>query len=355
MNSDPVQQPRKAVKKVGRDGARCVFSETYMAGRLLVGADLRAARGEWGASRKPAGSEIRPYQNRTSSGTMSNPALRQSVISVTTPSRLTRYGARPSPDRTIEQLCFPRRFFRSGEGWPLCHPILLFLFCAVLQSLCERVSAQNIRARGETYGPTSGVEGQTIRSRGENYLPTSSVENTTSMEVLDDKRPLRAGDRLSMRVVEDRKPPMPLVVTDSGEVEVPLIGRVMAKGKTCKQFAYLIKGPLEREYYYKATVIIGLDFEGHVSPGRVYVTGQVRNQGPIEIPPDETFTVSRAIIKAGGFADFANKRKVKLVRKNSLQTIIVDVDTIVRKGRIDKDPAVEPEDTIIVPERLINF
>src|SRR6516164_3923701 len=78
MNSDPVQQPRKAVKKVGRDGARCVFSETYMAGRLLVGADLRAARGEWGASRKPAGSEIRPYQNRTSSGTMSNPALRQS-------------------------------------------------------------------------------------------------------------------------------------------------------------------------------------------------------------------------------------------------------------------------------------
>ena len=39
-----------------------VISETYMTGRLLVGADLRAARGEWGASHKPAGSEIRPYQ-----------------------------------------------------------------------------------------------------------------------------------------------------------------------------------------------------------------------------------------------------------------------------------------------------
>jgi protein involved in polysaccharide export with SLBB domain len=231
----------------------------------------------------------------------------------------------------------------------------VFLFCALLQSFCERVSGQNIRSRGEIYGPTSSVDGQNIRSRDESYGPTSSVENTTSMEVLDDKRPLRVGDRLSMRVVEDRKPPTPLVVTDSGEVEVPLIGRVMAKGKTCKQFAYLIKGPLEREYYYKATVIIGLDVEGRISPGRVYVTGQVHNQGPIEIPPDETFTVSRAIIKAGGFADFANKKKVKLVRKNSSETIIVDVDTIVRKGRIDKDPVVEPEDTIIVPERLINF
>jgi len=263
--------------------------------------------------------------------------------------------------------------FVNLERFSRCGPILVFLFCAVLQLLCEKVSAQNIRSRGEIYGPTfgaegqsirsrtenygstSGVEGQNIRSRGESYGLTSGVENTTSMEVLDDKRPLRVGDRLSVRVVEDRKLPMQLVVTDSGEVEVPLIGRVMAKGKTCKQLAYSIKGPLERDYYYKATVIIGLDFEGHVSPGRVYVTGQVHSQGPIEIPPDETFTVSRAILKAGGFADFANTKKVKLVRKNSSETIIVNVDAIVRKGRFDKDPAVEPEDTIIVPERLINF
>ena len=273
--------------------------------------------------------------------------------------KVGRNGARPS-------------LFVIWESWPPCRPILVFLFCAVLQLLCERVSGQNFRSRSEIYGPTSAVEGQNIRprsetygptpgveqnirSRGESYGLTSGVENTTSMEVLDDKRPLRVGDRLSVRVVEDRKLPMQLVVTDSGEVEVPLIGRVMAKGKTCKQLAYSIKGPLERDYYYKATVIIGLDFEGHVSPGRVYVTGQVHSQGPIEIPPDETFTVSRAILKAGGFADFANTKKVKLVRKNSSETIIVNVDAIVRKGRFDKDPAVEPEDTIIVPERLINF
>jgi polysaccharide biosynthesis/export protein len=186
---------------------------------------------------------------------------------------------------------------------------------------------------------------------------SSAVANTTSMEVLDDKRLLQIGDRLSMRVVEDRKAPVSLIVTDSGEVEVPLIGRVLAKGKTCKQLAYTIKAPLEREYYYKATVIVGLDFETLKSPGRVYVTGQVRNQGPLAIPPDETFTVSRAIIRAGGFADFANKRRIKLVRKNGdkTETIIVDLELVIKKGRTDKDPVVEPDDTIIVPERLINF
>jgi polysaccharide biosynthesis/export protein len=186
---------------------------------------------------------------------------------------------------------------------------------------------------------------------------STAVANTTSMDVLDDKRLLQIGDRLSMRVVEDRKPPVSLIVTDSGEVEVPLIGRVEAKGRSCKRLAYAIKAPLEREYYYKATVIIGLDFETLKSPGRVYVTGQVRNQGPLAIPPDETFTVSRAIIRAGGFADFANKRRVKLVRKNGdkTETIVVDLELVIKKGRTDKDPVVEPDDTIIVPERLINF
>ncbi len=186
---------------------------------------------------------------------------------------------------------------------------------------------------------------------------SNAVANTTSMDVLDDKRLLQIGDRLSMRVVEDRKPPVSLIVTDSGEVEVPLIGRIEAKGRSCKKLAFAIKAPLEREYYYKATVIVGLDFETLKSSGRVYVTGQVRNQGPLAIPPDETFTVSRAIIRAGGFADFANKRRVKLVRKNGdkTETIIVDLELVIKKGQTDKDPVVEPDDTIIVPERLINF
>jgi hypothetical protein len=62
-------------------------------------------------------------------------------------------------------------------------------------------------------------------------------------------------------------------------------------------------------------------------------------------------------MRAGGFADFANTRKVKLIRKqgDSAETILVNVDEVVKKGRTDKDPVVEAGDTIIIPERLINF
>jgi len=186
---------------------------------------------------------------------------------------------------------------------------------------------------------------------------SSSVAYTTSMEVLDDKRPLRIADRLSMRVVEDDKPSVSLIVTDSGEAEVPLIGRVQAKGRTCKQLAYTIKGLLEKEYYYQATVIVGLDEAGQKSPGRIYITGQVHSQGVQDIPPDETFTVSKAVLRAGGFADFADKKKVKLVRKkgNAIVTQVVNLDLVINKGRLDLDLVVQPDDTIVVPERMINF
>lgn len=189
----------------------------------------------------------------------------------------------------------------------------------------------------------------------------STVAYTNSMEVLDDRRTLGVGDRVSFRVVEDRKEPITLTVTDSGEMEIPLIGRVPAASKTCKQLAYAIKAPLERTYFYKATVIVGLDTAGALkSKGRIYITGQVRSSGPMELPPDEALTVSKAILRAGGLADFANKRKVRVVRKvgnsqTETETTVVDLEEIMEKGRSERDMILKPDDMIIVPERLINF
>lgn len=193
--------------------------------------------------------------------------------------------------------------------------------------------------------------------RGERQLGSSAVAYTTSMNVLDDTRNLRVGDRLSVRVLEDKNPPFDLTVTDSGEVEVPLIGRIQVKDKTCKSLAYAIKTPLEREYYYKATVIVGLDQAGNKSPGRIYVTGEIRTQGPMDIPPDETLTVSKVILRAGGFGDFANRKKVKILRTvgNTTVSKIVNCVLVFKKGRVDLDLPVEPGDTIVVPARLINF
>ena len=184
---------------------------------------------------------------------------------------------------------------------------------------------------------------------------TSTVMRTNSMAVLDDRKKLGSNDFVSFRVVEDRdNESQRLRVNDSGELEVPYVGLVQAAGKSCKELAYSIKAALEREYYYHATVIIAVDHISEKSRGRVYVYGSVKAQGPQEIPAGETYTVSKAIIRAGGFGDFANKRKVKLTRKGG-QDVVVDLKRVIEEGRMEEDVVLQPDDQIYVPQRLINM
>ena len=184
---------------------------------------------------------------------------------------------------------------------------------------------------------------------------TSTVMRTNSMTVLDDKKRLGSNDYVSFRVVEDRdEESQHLRVNDNGELEVPYIGLVPAQGRTCRELAYAVKASLEKEYYYHATVILAIERVSEKSRGRIYVYGSVKGQGPQEIPADESYTVSKAIIRAGGFGDFANKRKVKVTRKNG-QDFTIDLKRVIEEGRTDEDMVLQPDDQIYVPQRLINM
>jgi polysaccharide biosynthesis/export protein len=177
--------------------------------------------------------------------------------------------------------------------------------------------------------------------------------------VADDKYKLRVGDKISLQIIEDRDAPRSLVVTDSGELDAPYIGRVAAADKTCKQLAEELKAQLEKEYYHQATVIISLDAANKLL-GKVYVWGQVRNQGAIELAVNEKVTAGKAILRAGGFADFANKKKVKVIRGAAAdgagkQTFELNMVEILEKGKTESDVLLQPDDLIIVPSRLISF
>src|SRR2546430_15712440 len=146
---------------------------------------------------------------------------------------------------------------------------------------------------------------------------------TNSMAVLDDKKKLGSNDYISFRGVEERdNDSQRLRVNDNGELEVPYVGLVPARGKSCKELAHTIKSLLEKEYYYHATVILAVDRVSEKSRGRIYVYGAVKSQGPQEIPADESYTVSKAIIRAGGFGVLPKNRKVNLAHKIGLGTTV---------------------------------
>jgi len=184
---------------------------------------------------------------------------------------------------------------------------------------------------------------------------TSTVMRTNSMSVLDDKKRLGPNDYVSFRVVEDRdNESQHLRVNDNGELEVPYVGLVPASGRTCRELAYSVKGLLEREYYYHATVILAVDRVSEKSRGKIYVYGNVKGQGPQEIPADEIYTVSKAIIRAGGFGDFANKRKVRVTRKDG-KVFEIDLKRVIEQGHTDEDIVLQADDQVHVPPRTWNF
>lgn len=193
-------------------------------------------------------------------------------------------------------------------------------------------------------------------------LAPAAVPGLLNGYVPDDTYKLRPGDTVSFQILEDRiwnpqSAPLSLTVVDSGEVDVPYIGRVMAAGKTCKELAADIKTALEKDYYKQATVVVSLNVANRIL-GRVYIWGQVRNQGALDLQVNENLTAGKAILRAGGFADFANKRKVKVVRSGpdgKTETFELDMQQILEEGKLDKDIVLQPNDLIIVPSRLINF
>jgi protein involved in polysaccharide export with SLBB domain len=193
----------------------------------------------------------------------------------------------------------------------------------------------------------------------------SSLTGTNSAGGLDDKHRLTLGDKISFQILEDLDDPKEtldpksLVVADDGEIEVPYIGRVRAESKTCKQLAVEIKTALEKNYYYQATVRVAIDLKAK-SRGRIYLVGPVRTPGAQEIPSDEVLTLSKAIMRAGSFNDFADKKNVKVTRKvgpgeRDTKTFVVDVAQILEKGQTAGDLPLEPGDLVVIPERAIRF
>jgi polysaccharide export outer membrane protein len=127
-------------------------------------------------------------------------------------------------------------------------------------------------------------------------------------------------------------------IKEDGTITMPDIGHVQAAGKTA--------GELQNEIYSLYVPKLYRHLTVTVAPGdRVYyVTGEVKQPGR-QLYVGQ-MTVTKAITTAGDFTDFANHRKVWLIRANG-QRIKVNCNAALKDSA--KDPLVYPNDQIQVP------
>lgn len=172
------------------------------------------------------------------------------------------------------------------------------------------------------------------------------------MQVIDPDKKLSAGDQVTLVIEEDKEGGLARVVTATGDVDVPPLGRVRVAGKTTTEAGADIKRRLEADYYYHATVRLNIDRVSliPVERGSVTVSGQVRGPGPQLMIEGEDLTLSVAIQKSGNFTEWADQKKVKLIRQvnGTAVTSMHNVEKIIRDGDSSADPKLEKGDRIFV-------
>src|SRR5207245_5766705 len=103
---------------------------------------------------------------------------------------------------------------------PLLNPPMSLRFCIWI-GLCLGMPFCSVFAADQTNAAVAHLPGA--------YL----TQTFRSMDSLDNKQKLGPGDRIAYRVIEDQDEPRELLVTDSGDLEVPYLGLIHAAGKTC--------------------------------------------------------------------------------------------------------------------------
>lgn len=145
-------------------------------------------------------------------------------------------------------------------------------------------------------------------------------------------------------------------VNANGEILLPLVGAVKCEGLTVIELQDKIREAY-KAYFIEPQVTVGFVYAenaGMKSPwGSVLMMGEIVRPGPVNMPSTRDLTVTRAVMLAGGATALADKRKVRVTRRNqdgSVKRFIVDIEKIGKEGRSDLDIALKPGDVVWIPE-----
>lgn len=159
-------------------------------------------------------------------------------------------------------------------------------------------------------------------------------------------------DKLQVLVWRNPDLSVTVPVRPDGKISVPLIGDVQAGGLTPMEVASAVRSKLS--YYIRDpnVSIIVTDLPSHDYLSRVRITGAVRT--PTSIPYRPGMTVLDAVLAAGGVNEFAapNRTVLHRIEKSRDERIPIRLGTILDKGSLRSNIAVQPGDVIAVPERL---
>jgi polysaccharide export outer membrane protein len=178
---------------------------------------------------------------------------------------------------------------------------------------------------------------------GRNQAPpdVASKLDTKTPEVDPHTYSIGAGDVLFVKVWREMDFTGPYTVRPDGKITIPLVGDMQAAGLTPERLGEQLKQALG-DYINNPDVSVSLQ---QINSKKFFISGEVIRPGEYTLTtPTRVFD---ALANAAGFRDFANKKKIIIIR--GAERIKFNYMDVLKGKDLDQNIFVENGDTIVVP------
>jgi len=172
--------------------------------------------------------------------------------------------------------------------------------------------------------------------------PTVTPPGAPATPVIDPKKyNIGAEDVLLIKVWREAELSGPAVVRPDGKISMPLVGEIQAAGITPESLSATIAEGLSK-YMTRPEVSVSVTA---VNSKRYFISGEVNRPGayPLLIPT----TILEALVNAGGFRDFADTKKIVVLRGTARRSF--NYKEVIKGKKTEQNVLLEPGDHIIVP------
>jgi polysaccharide export outer membrane protein len=181
---------------------------------------------------------------------------------------------------------------------------------------------------------------------GQGRLP----EQGTGRAPLIESYRIDVGDQLNINVWKNGELSASGPVRPDGKIAVPLVGDIMAAGKTPEELAAEVEQHLSGYIKDPNVTVILTGLQGQSYLSRILVTGAVGSTSYQTY--HQGMTVLDAVLQAGGISIYADANRTKLHRRteSGIETYDIRLKDIMNKGDLRSNVYLVPGDVITVPE-----
>ncbi len=178
------------------------------------------------------------------------------------------------------------------------------------------------------------------------------IPGTEDKKVLVDQYFIGVDDVVNVNVWKNPDLSITVPVRPDGIISVPLVGEVVAGGRTPLEVADEIKSKLSRFIRDPQVSVILQQLNSHEFLSRVRVTGAVNT--PLSMNFRQGMTVLDAVLEAGGLNEFASANNTKLFRRvnGQVKALKIELDNILKNGDMATNYQMQPGDILSIPERV---